>query len=51
MQVFTAAVYLVLSSYEHDEIPSNQASESLACVDMIVGTMDHVSKQVRDVAR
>lgn len=46
MQVFTAAVYLVLSSYEHGPVPTSQGRENLACVDRIVDTMDHVSKQV-----
>ena len=46
MQVFTAAVYLVLSSYEHGPEPTTQGRENLACVDRIVVTMDHVSKQV-----
>lgn len=46
MQVFTAAVYLVLSSHEHGPLPSPQGRENLAYVDRIVGTMDHVSKQV-----
>lgn len=44
MQVFTAAIYLVLSSHEHDPIPSEEESSySLSCVEHVITIMDHVS--------